>query len=527
MKEIIVPDLGGASDVDVIEILIQVGDVISAEQSLITVESEKASMEIPAPFAGKIVNVTVQVGDKVKQGDVIAQVDVAGASDVSEVAPSAEPEAAAAAAPQPEVAASQTIPLVVPDIGSSEPVDVIAVDFAVGDTVAQDAPLITLESDTASMDVPASAAGKITAVHVRVGDKVQTGDVIGEMVTSDRVSSAAAPAQQPAAPAPSATTKQQSPAKPTAVATTPVSFADVYAGPAVRRLGREIGVDLTRVKGSGQHGRITRDDVMAYTKQVVTQAQQGSSGGAGFALDLSAPNIDFTQFGEVREQPLNKIKRLTAKNMSRNWLMVPHVTQFDEADITEMEAFRQANKQLAANKGVKFTPLVFIMKALAQCLLEFPQFNSSLSPDGQTLILKQYCNIGIAIDTPNGLVVGVVRDVANKGLIELAQAMGALSEKARDKGLSPADMAGGCMTISSLGGISGTAFTPIVNVPEVAILGVSRSKVMPVFQDGEFVPRLILPLSLSYDHRVIDGAEAARFTQHLSQLLSDIRLLTL
>lgn len=410
---------------------------------------------------------------------------------------------------------AEKIDIVVPDLGVDGEVDVIEIAVAVGDVIDIDSPLMTLESDKASMDVPSSNAGTVTELKVKVGDKVKTGDVILSLAAE---AGAVKPEVQPAAEAP----VEKTPEPKVEVAPEPAAekIDGVFAGPSVRRLARELGIDLASITGSGHKGRITRDDL----NQRIKSSMQGSGGGIAVP---AAPVVDFSVFGEIETAPLSKIKKLSGSFLHRNWLQVPHITQFDDADITELEAFRRASKKEAEAQGCKLTPLVFIMKAVVSTLKKFPEVNASLSPDGGSLILKKYYNIGVAVDTPNGLVVPVIRDVDKKGLYALAQELRAISEKARTKGLGMSDMQGGCFTISSLGGIGGTAFTPIVNVPEVAILGVSRSSMKPVYQDGQFVPRLMLPLSLSYDHRVIDGAQGARFITYLSSMLSDVRNLLL
>lgn len=418
------------------------------------------------------------------------------------------------------------IEIIVPDIGTDGAVDVIEVMVNPGDSIDVDDSIITLESDKASMEVPASDAGVVKEIKVKVGDKVSQGDLI---LVLEGDAAEAPKAEQPAAKEKTAEEKpselakeKQAESKPSEPAADGAPGHDgIYAGPGVRRLAREFGLDLSQIAGSGRKGRIVKADVQAYVKQRM------AGGGGGVAV-AAAPSVDFSKFGEIEVQPLNKIKRLTGEYTHRSWVTVPHVTQFDEADITELDAFRKAQKDSVVKQhNVKLTPLAFIMKAVAKALHAFPQFNASLSPNGSDLILKKYCHIGVAVDTPNGLVVPVIRDVDQKGVVELAGELAEISKKAREKGLTPKEMAGSCMTISSLGGIGGTAFTPIVNAPDVAILGVSKAKMQPVYQDGDFVPRLMLPLSLSYDHRVIDGAEAARFTTFLAQALSDIRTLIL
>ena len=427
----------------------------------------------------------------------------------------------------------------IPDIGSANDVEVIEILVAVGDTIEKEQSLITLETDKASMEIPSTDSGIVREIKLCVGDKVAEGDLILYLETADLDDSSteiekiadiektvvekSIEMTQPSTPT-AATNPVESRAQFQALPTN-ASSALVYAGPATRRFARELGVDLTRIKGTGVKNRITKEDVQGYVKAQIQKSQSGATG-VGFTID-PLPVIDFSQFGAIEQTPLNKIKRLTAKHLHRNWVMIPHVTQFEEADITELEAFRREHKDEVAKRGFRLTPLIFIMKAVAMSLLEFPQFNASLSEDGNALIVKKYCHIGVAVDTPNGLVVAVIRDVDQKGVLALAEELGKQSEKARTVGLSLKEMQGGCFTISSLGGIGGTAFTPIVNWPEVAILGVSKSAYKPIYQAGEFVPRLMLPLSLSYDHRVIDGADAARFTTHLAQRLADIRLLVL
>lgn len=535
--EIKVPDIGGAADVDVIEVMVNVGDTVAKDDSLITLESDKASMEIPASEGGKIAAIKMKVGDKASEGDVILLLEAEASATTEEPAPAkAEPQQAATAESKAEPAAAlaaapTTQQVTVPDIGGANDVDIIEVLVKAGDQISKDDSIITLESDKASMEIPTPYTGVVEKVMVKVGDKVSQDSPI----LTIKAEGAAATASAPAAASPAATTSATStaPAAATAVAAAPqVSTAvaeaipaagqHIYAGPAVRRMARELGVDLNQVKGTGTKGRISKDDINIYVKQRL--AQPSTAGGFTFS---SIPEIDFSQFGQIEVKPLSKIKRLTGENVHRSWVTVPHVTQFDEADITDMEAFRKQNKAKAEQQGVKLTPLAFIVKAVTSALIEFPQFNASLDPSAENLIYKKYFNVGIAVDTPAGLVVPVIKDTDKKGIFEIAEAMGIISQKARDKKLMPKDMQGNNFTVSSLGGISGTAFTPIVNTPDVAILGVSRSKLQPVYQDGQFVPRLMLPLSLSYDHRVIDGAEAARFTKYLSEVLSDIRKILL
>ncbi len=534
IEQISVPDIGGAEDIDVIEILVKPGDRIEAEAPLITLEGDKATMDVPAPMGGVVKALNIKVGDKVAEGSVILTLEVADGADdkapaepkpepksESKPAPAPEPKAEAKSAPAP-TAASSIIEVKIPDIGGAADVDVIEVSVKAGDKIEVEDALITLEGDKATMDVPAPMKGVVSEVKIKVGDKVGEGDVILLLKTTG---------------APAAKTETVPPVQEQAVATpskqatltvedTAPSYAggNVHAGPGVRRVAHEFGVDLTKINGSGAKGRIVKEDVQQFVKSQLKVA----AGGGGSGLNIApAPKIDFAKFGEIEKEPLTKIQKLTGTNMARNWVTIPHVTQFGEADSTELEAFRQREKGPALKAGIRLTPLVFLLKAAVAALKEFPRFNASLGPDGSELILKKYFHIGVAVDTPKGLMVPVIRDVDKKGLLELAKELGEISLKAREKGLSLAEMQGGCFTISSLGGIGGTAFTPIINAPEVAILGVSRTETKPVYIDGEFQPRLMLPLSLSYDHRVIDGAAGARFLVSLSKHLSDIRTMLL
>ncbi|GMM75841.1 pyruvate dehydrogenase complex dihydrolipoyllysine-residue acetyltransferase [Vibrio alginolyticus] len=525
LKEVHVPDIGG-DEVEVTEIMVAVGDSIEEEQSLLTVEGDKASMEVPAPFAGTLKEIKVAAGDKVSTGSLIMVFETAGSG--APAAPAAA-EAPAAAAP----AASAAKEVNVPDIGGDE-VEVTEIMVAVGDTVEEEQSLITVEGDKASMEVPAPFAGTVKEIKIAAGDKVSTGSLIMVFeVAGAAPAPAAAQAAAPAAPAP----KAEAPAAAAPAATGDFKENDEYAhaSPVVRRLAREFGVNLSKVKGSGRKSRILKEDVQAYVKDALKRLESGagaaaSGKGDGAALGLLPwPKVDFSKFGETEVQPLSRIKKISGANLHRNWVMIPHVTQWDNADITALEAFRKEQNAIEAKKdtGMKITPLVFIMKAVAKALEAFPAFNSSLSEDGESLILKKYVNVGIAVDTPNGLVVPVFKDVNKKGIYELSEELMVVSKKARAGKLTAADMQGGCFTISSLGGIGGTAFTPIVNAPEVGILGVSKSEMKPVWNGKEFEPRLQLPLSLSYDHRVIDGAEGARFITYLNSCLSDIRRLVL
>lgn len=519
LKEVQVPDIGG-DEVEVTEIMVKVGDVVAEEQSLITVEGDKASMEVPAPFAGTVKEIKIAAGDKVSTGSLIMVFEVAGA------APVAAPAA-------PAVAALKEVQ--VPDIGGDE-VTVTEIMVNVGDSISEEQSLITVEGDKASMEVPAPFAGTLKEIKVAAGDKVKTGSLI--MVFEVAGAAPVAAPVQAAAPAPAAAPAQA--AAPAAAApATSGEFQEnheySHASPVVRRLAREFGVNLAKVKGSGRKNRILKEDIQNYVKEALKRLESGaqaaaSGKGDGAALGLLPwPKVDFSKFGDTEVQPLSRIKKISGANLHRNWVMIPHVTQWDNADITELEKFRQEQNAMEAKRdtGMKITPLVFIMKAAAKALEAFPAFNSSLSDDGESLILKKYVNIGIAVDTPNGLVVPVFKDVNKKGIYELSKELAEVSKKARGGKLTAADMQGGCFTISSLGGIGGTAFTPIVNAPEVAILGVSKSEMKPVWNGKEFAPRLQLPLSLSYDHRVIDGAEGARFITYLNECLSDIRRLVL
>ncbi|EOZ5529190.1 pyruvate dehydrogenase complex dihydrolipoyllysine-residue acetyltransferase [Vibrio metschnikovii] len=527
LKEVQVPDIGG-DEVEVTEIMVAIGDVVTEEQSLITVEGDKASMEVPAPFAGIVKEIKIASGDKVTTGSLIMVFEVAG-SGTSAPAPVAQASAPAA----PAVAADKDVQ--VPDIGGDE-VEVTEIMVAVGDMVEEEESLITVEGDKASMEVPAPFAGKVKAIKVAAGDKVSTGSLIMVFEVAG-----AAPAQVAVAAPVQASAPSAAAAAPVAQASaaTTADFQEnheyAHASPVVRRLAREFGVNLSKVKGSGRKNRILKEDVQNYVKEALKRLESGSAAvasgkGDGAALGLLPwPKVDFSKFGETEVQPLSRIKKISGANLHRNWVMIPHVTQWDNADITELENFRKEQNAIEAKKdtGMKITPLVFIMKAVAKALEAFPAFNSSLSEDGESLILKKYVNVGIAVDTPNGLVVPVFKDVNKKGIYELSAELAEVSKKARAGKLTAADMQGGCFTISSLGGIGGTAFTPIVNAPEVGILGVSKSEIKPVWNGKEFAPRLQLPLSLSYDHRVIDGAEGARFITYLNGCLSDIRRLVL
>ncbi|EKT55017.1 MULTISPECIES: pyruvate dehydrogenase complex dihydrolipoyllysine-residue acetyltransferase [Providencia] len=520
-KDVAVPDIGG-DEVEVTEIMVKVGDKVEAEQSLITVEGDKASMEVPAPFAGTVKEIKIATGDKVKTGSLIMVFEVAGA------APAAAPVAQAAAPAATTASAIKDVN--VPDIGGDE-VEVTEVMVKVGDTVSAEQSIITVEGDKASMEVPAPFAGTVKEIKIATGDKVKTGSLIMTFeVAGAAPAPAAAPAAQPSAPAPAAAPAQAAPAKATDNKTEFVeNDAYIHATPVIRRLAREFGVNLAKVKGTGRKGRILREDVQAYVKDAVKRAEAPAAAGGGLPGMLPWPKVDYSKFGEVEEVELGRIQKISGANLSRNWVMIPHVTLMEEVDTTEVEEFRkQQNKEAEKKKlDVKITPLVFVMKAVARALEEMPRFNSSISEDAQRLFLKKYINIGIAVDTPNGLVVPVFKDVNKKGILELSRELMEVSKKARAGKLTASDMQGGCFTISSLGGIGTTGFAPIVNAPEVAIMGLSRSSMKPVWNGSEFVPRLILPMSLSFDHRVIDGADGARFITLVGQLMSDIRRLVM
>lgn len=562
-----VPDLGGADKVDVIEVCIEPGQMIEVEDSLVVLESDKASMEIPSPKAGKVVSVKVKVGDALSEGDAILELEIA----TEEAAAPEEAEAAGEPEDEQPVAASNTAAsgdeesaapaaagsasanreelVRVPDLGGSDGVDVIEISVAVGDEVAEGDSLVVLESDKASMEIPSPLAGKVLEIRLKVGDKASAGDemvvlqVEGEAAqpaakpeapaaskSSDKPQAASAPAAQPESAQPSESAAQTAHEYVGTPAATPAGDSigqgpTVYAGPSVRKLARQLGVDLAKVRASGPRGRLTSDDVRGYVKQLIDDVSTGKvSGGSGIP---AIPPVDFAQFGDIDTVKMSKIAKLTAQNMARAWLNVPHVTQFDEADITEMEAFRSEMKAEAEKRGVKLTPLPFLLKAAAAALEAEPSFNVSLHSDGEHLVQKHYIHIGIAVDTPAGLMVPVIRDVNKKGLWELAAESAELAAKARAGKLSVREMQGGCFTISSLGSIGGTGFTPIVNAPEVAIMGVSKAQIKPVWNGSEFVPRNMLPLSVSYDHRAINGADCGRFFTYLVSVLSDIRKLLL
>ncbi|MGY6039691.1 pyruvate dehydrogenase complex dihydrolipoyllysine-residue acetyltransferase [Aeromonas sp. AE23HZ002T15] len=527
-KDVHVPDIGD-DEVEVTELMVAVGDMVEADQSILAVEGDKASMEVPAPFAGRVVEIKVAAGAKVSTGSLVMVFEVAGAAPAAVAAPV---QAAAPVAAAPAVAAAKDVN--VPDIGGDE-VEVTEIMVAVGDKVEADQSLIAVEGDKASMEVPAPFAGVVKEIKVKAGDKVSTGSLIMVFEVAG-AAPAAAPVAQTAAPvaAPVAAAAPVAQAAAPAAASSDFVANDAYvhASPAVRRLAREFGVNLAKVKASGRKGRIVKEDVQAYVKDAVKRAESAPAAGTGTGNGMSVlpwPKVDFSKFGPVEELELTRIQKISGPALHRNWAMIPHVTQFDEADTTELEAFRKEQNILAEKQklDVKITPLVFILKAAAKALEAHPRFCSALSEDGTKLIMKKYIHIGVAVDTPGGLVVPVVRDVNKKGIFELSRDLAEISKKARAGKLTAADMQGGCFTISSLGGIGGTSFTPIVNAPEVAILGVSKSDFKPKWNGKEFEPRLMLPLALSYDHRVIDGADGARFITTLSGVLSDIRRLVL
>lgn len=538
VQQVHVPDIGSSGKAQIIEIQVKVGDTVEADQSLITLESDKASMEIPSPAAGVVKAINVKLNDEVGTGDLILDLEVAGAAAPAAAAPAQAAAPAAAAAPAPAAAPAAPVAdsvqdIHVPDIGSAGKAKIIEVLVKAGDSVEADQSLITLESDKASMEIPSPAAGVVESVSIKLDDEVGTGDLIlklkvkGAAPAAVPAPAAAAAPSAPAAAAPAAAAPAPA-AAPAAAPTKP--GAKVHAGPAVRQLAREFGVELNAVGASGPHGRILKEDVQVYVKAMMQKAKEapaaaaGATGGAGIP---PIPVVDFSRFGEIEEVPMTRLMQIGASSLHRSWLNIPHVTQFDSADITELEAFRVAQKAVAEKAGVKLTILPLLLKSCAHMLKELPDFNSSLAPSGKAIIRKKYVNIGFAVDTPDGLLVPVIKNVDQKSLLQLAAEAAALAAKARDKKLTADDMQGACFTISSLGHIGGTGFTPIVNAPEVAILGVSKATIQPVWDGKAFQPKLMLPLSLSYDHRVINGAAAARFTQRLGSLLADIRTILL
>ncbi len=541
-QEIKVPDIGSSGKASVIEISVNVGDTIEAEQPLITLESDKASMEIPSPAAGVVESISVKVGDEVGTGDLILVLKGAAASKpaTADSAPQNQPkeQLTEQAAEEPTEAAGDSVEEVrIPDIGSSGSANVIEVMVKAGDSVEADQSLITLESDKASMEIPAPKAGIVESLSIKVGDEAKTGDLILTLkVKGAAPAKKAAPKPQEAAPQQQAVAPNKQGVPEAKVAATPApavsgpskAGSKVHAGPAVRMTAREFGVELADVQGTGPKGRILKEDVQAYVKNMMQKAKQApASGAAGGAGIPAVPEVDFSKFGEIEEVPMTRLMQVGAANLHRSWLNVPHVTQFESSDITELEAFRVSQKAVAEKAGVKLTVLPLLLKACAHLLKELPEFNASLAPSGKAVIRKKYVHIGFAVDTPDGLLVPVIKNVDQKSLLQLAAEAAELAEKARTKKLSPDAMQGACFTISSLGHIGGTGFTPIVNAPEVAILGVSKATMQPVWDGKAFQPRLMLPLSLSYDHRVINGAAAARFTKRLSELLADIRTMLL
>lgn len=537
VEQVMVPDLSGAEDVDVIEVLVKVGDTIAEGDSLIALETDKASMEVPAPKGGVVKAVHISEGGKVNEGDLLLDLEVAGA------APAAAPVAAAPASESTPVAAPAAAPVsggienvLIPDLSGATDVDVIEVLVKDGDTIAEGDSLIALETDKASMEVPAPKGGVVKSMKIKEGDKVNEGDLLLELevvgaapaaAPSTALAVAAPAAAAPAAPAPAAAPAKAAPS--TDLVALEQKNRSVHAGPAVRAIAREFGVDLTLVSGSGRKGRIVKDDVQAYVKGALKKLAEAPAGGAvtGGSGIPAIPAVDFSKFGEIEKVKLSKIDKITRDNMSRCWLNIPHVTQFDDADITELEAFRKEMKDEAAKQGVKLTPLPFLIKAAAVCLSRHQKFNASLDADGEHIVYKKYVNIGIAVDTPNGLMVPVIKDADKKSIYELSNETIELAGKAKDRKLKPNEMQGACFTISSLGGIGGTGFTPIVNAPEVAILGVSKADIKPRWNGKEFEPRLMLPLCLSYDHRAINGGDAGRFLTEMNGLLSDVRRLLL
>jgi pyruvate dehydrogenase E2 component (dihydrolipoamide acetyltransferase) len=525
--EVRVPDLGSFPEVSVIDVLVKVGDTVEIDTPLITLETDKATMDVPSSAAGVVEAVHVQAGVKVSEGALVVTLRGAVAANTAAATTSPATAVAAAAAPATPApaAAPRSFDVLVPDMGNFTEVGVIEVLVKPGDKVEVDTPLVTLETEKATMDVPSTAAGIVEAVHVQAGGRISAG---GRVVTLSGVVAAAVPA---AAAAPPATVAAAAPAaavatRPAAAASAsrpgslpPVSeagFSKAHAGPSVRKLARELGVDLGRVKGTGQRARITHDDVKAWVKQILS----GGGVASGPALP-QVPAVDFAKFGPVEVKPLGRIQKISGARLHASWVNLPHVTQFDEADITDLEAERAKLKDKAAAAGVKLTPLAFIVRAIVLALREYPTFNASFDAAGENVVLKKYMHIGFAADTPNGLLVPVIQNADRLDVYGIARALADLSDRARKGALKGSEMQGGCFTISSLGGIGGTAFTPIINAPEVAILGVSRTQTKPVWQSDKFVPRQMLPLSLSYDHRMIDGAMGARFAVHVAKLLAD------
>ncbi|MGP4842681.1 dihydrolipoyllysine-residue acetyltransferase [Marinobacter sp. 1Y8] len=539
-EDIRVPDLGGSESVEIIEISIAVGDTVAEEDPILVLESDKASMELPSPLAGKISSLSVSVGDHVSVGDVVGQIAVDGAAEGEDEQDAPTPDAkseaetreSAEATPEADSGVGSIDDIRVPDLGGADSVEVIEVSVAAGDQVDDEDPILVVESDKASVELPAPSGGTIKSIFVKVGDRISEGDVVGQIEVAsaraepeaEEADNAAKPAatEKAAEPAPRSATTSQSATQPE---TSPASGKRVHAGPSVRRLARELGADLGRVQGSGPKNRILKEDVQAYIKRTLASTQEGGATVGGGLPGVKLP--DFSQFGEIERQAMSRLMKLTADSMQRSWLNVPHVTQFEQADITDMEAFRKSMKAQGEVRGVKLTPMAFLLKVCATALAAHPGFNVSLDMEKKEVIRKRFIHIGIAVDTPDGLVVPVIRDVDKKGLWELAEEAQQLAKKARDKKLGPRDMQGACFTITSLGGIGGTAFTPIVNAPEVGILGVSKASMAPIWDGEMFQPRLMLPLSLSYDHRAVNGADAARLTNTLREGLEDLRQLLL
>lgn len=522
VKDVLVPDIGNYKDVPVIEVLVKAGDVIEPEQSLMTLETDKATMEVPSPLAGKVTSLNVKVGDKVSQGSLILKLEVQEAK--AEAAPAPKAEAPKAEAAQAAAISIQEIH--VPDIGNYKGVPIIEIAIKAGDKVNKEQTLFTLETDKATMEVPSPLAGEITEVKIKVGDKVSQGDLVAFIKAeasseAPKASPTKAASQTTTPPAPAPTQA----AAPAAPGPQPfISYAYVHAGPAVRQFARELGADLTKIGGTGYKNRITRDDVVRFIKAELAKAASG--GGTGLNL-LPDPQVDFAEFGPIKVEKLPRIKKISGANLYRNWVRVPHITLIDEADITDLEAMRKSKKAETEKMGIKLTPLPFLVKVVASALKEFPLVNSSLANDGENLIFKEYINIGVAVDTPNGLYVPVIRNADQKGILDIAKELGELSQKAKEGKIKPDEMKGGTFTISSLGSLGTTSFTPIVNMPEVGILGVSKAEIKPKWDGKAFQPKLMLPLSLSLDHRVVDGAEGARFLSFLTKALNDLSELLL
>lgn len=529
--ELKIPDIGGSTDVNVAEIYVKVGDQINVDDNLLMLETDKATMEVPAESAGIVTEIVVSVGSKVNEGDVIVKIEGATSSVAPAVTPVAEAAPIVVEAPVALATSStQLINVLVPDLSGNNDVSIIDVVVKVGDSIKEEDTIMTLETDKATMDVPSTATGIIKELKVQVGGKVNQGDlvIVVESVVTSAIATPVAAKEAASVTVPSA--------PPAALSSTPasttakvdeVSFSKAFASPSIRKLARELGVDLGKVKGTGNKSRITEDDVKSFVKGILSnQSAATASSGSGVGLDLLPwPKVDFAKFGEVEIQEMSRIKKISSANMARNWVMIPHVTYFEKADITELENFRKQLNEEYKKAEIKVTPLAFLIKAAVFALKKFPEVNASI--DGQNIVYKRYYNIGFAADTPNGLTVPVIKDADKKGIVQLAQETSALAKAARDGKLKPADMQGGTFTISSLGGLGTTSFTPIVNAPELAILGVSKSAIEPVWDGKEFAPRLMLPLSLSADHRLIDGALAAKFTTYLSQILSDLRRMAL